>query len=161
MGKSDTCWKCERHNKAASATRKCVVCDSVIRESYRRHLWYCSTDCSRIVSEARAGVAPIVGRLISTKEIPKASAFKCVDCGKDAMDYDHRKYMEPDCVVPVCRGCNQKRGPATDVKALIAKHFGIDVDHVAQFAIDHNTIIKRLRQIGRYEQIQKIPRKVA
>lgn len=36
----------------------------------------------------------------------------CVDCGNQAQCYDHRDYNEPLKVVPVCRKCNHKRGPA-------------------------------------------------
>ena len=36
----------------------------------------------------------------------------CVDCGNPATDYDHRDYSKPLEVVPVCRPCNFKRGPA-------------------------------------------------
>lgn len=46
--------------------------------------------------------------------LPKASACACVDCAKPARDYDHRDYTEPLTVAPVCRSCNQKRGPAYD-----------------------------------------------
>jgi ribosome-binding protein aMBF1 (putative translation factor) len=44
---------------------------------------------------------------------PPAKTLKCVDCSKQAMDWDHRSYDRPLEVEPVCRSCNQKRGPAT------------------------------------------------
>lgn len=39
----------------------------------------------------------------------------CVDCGKPAQCYDHRDYLEPLDVDPVCMRCNGKRGPAAPV----------------------------------------------
>lgn len=45
-------------------------------------------------------------------KIPRPeNAGPCVDCGKRAQVYDHRDYTKPLDVVPVCRGCNNKRGP--------------------------------------------------
>jgi hypothetical protein len=40
----------------------------------------------------------------------------CIDCGKRAKVYDHRDYNRPLDVVPVCAGCNLRRGPAQFVK---------------------------------------------
>ena len=39
-------------------------------------------------------------------------AINCVDCAEPATRYDHRDYDKPLDVEPVCRSCNQKRGPA-------------------------------------------------
>lgn len=39
-------------------------------------------------------------------------AINCIDCAEPAADYDHRDYDKPLEVEPVCRRCNQKRGPA-------------------------------------------------
>ena len=44
--------------------------------------------------------------------IKRASECLCVDCGKQAKDNDHRDYLKPLEVEPVCRSCNVKRGPA-------------------------------------------------
>jgi len=41
-------------------------------------------------------------------------SVKCVDCGKPARVYDHRDYAHPLDVDPVCKRCNQKRGPASN-----------------------------------------------
>ena len=40
------------------------------------------------------------------------SDFSCVDCGRDAENYDHRDYSKPLDVVPVCVSCNHHRGSA-------------------------------------------------
>lgn len=38
-------------------------------------------------------------------------SIPCVDCGVPADEYDHRDYKKPLEVDPVCRACNQARGP--------------------------------------------------
>lgn len=52
--------------------------------------------------------AIISGDLVNLRQIEVA----CVDCGQRAMDHEHRDYEKPLEVVPVCRGCNIRRGPA-------------------------------------------------
>lgn len=37
--------------------------------------------------------------------------IKCVDCGEKATEWDHRDYRKPLDVEPVCRKCNNHRGP--------------------------------------------------
>lgn len=39
----------------------------------------------------------------------------CVDCGVRASQYEHRDYLRPLDVEPVCRRCNKKRGPAAPI----------------------------------------------
>lgn len=38
-------------------------------------------------------------------------SIACADCGKPATCYDHRNYLEPLKVEPVCNTCNLARGP--------------------------------------------------
>lgn len=45
-------------------------------------------------------------------DLPKLDgSVPCADCGKPADEYDHRDYKKPMEVDPVCRVCNQARGP--------------------------------------------------
>lgn len=44
--------------------------------------------------------------------LKRAKEFKCVDCGEPAFCYDHRDYLKPLEVQPVCRKCNWYRGKA-------------------------------------------------
>lgn len=53
----------------------------------------------------------LVSRAIRKGDLPHFSAFKCADCDKPAECYDHRDYTKPLDVDPVCRGCNNRRGP--------------------------------------------------
>lgn len=39
---------------------------------------------------------------------------QCIDCAAPAMEYDHRDYLFPLQVEPVCMACNQKRGPGNN-----------------------------------------------
>jgi hypothetical protein len=65
------------------------------------------------IDEAKVAIDQ-VHKLIRRGELKRADAHACVDCGKQARDYDHRDYLKPLDVAPVCRGCNQRRGPALD-----------------------------------------------
>ncbi len=59
-------------------------------------------------------------------DLPKLDgSTACDDCGAPALEYDHRDYKKPLDVSPVCRACNQARGPgmhrdpsATGIKPL-------------------------------------------
>jgi hypothetical protein len=42
------------------------------------------------------------------------ASIPCVDCGLRAQCYDHRDYLDPLMVDPVCESCNYKRGFAAD-----------------------------------------------
>jgi hypothetical protein len=45
-------------------------------------------------------------------DLPKLDgSIKCADCDAPAAEYDHRDYKKPMDVEPVCRACNQSRGP--------------------------------------------------
>lgn len=45
-------------------------------------------------------------------DLPKLDgSIPCEDCGAPACEYDHRDYKKPMEVAPVCRACNQSRGP--------------------------------------------------
>jgi len=49
----------------------------------------------------------------------------CVDCGKPARDYEHRDYLKPLDVEPVCRSCNCYRGEALNAGDIVIQ---ADVD---------------------------------
>lgn len=55
----------------------------------------------------------ILTRAIRDGEIPRlaGSGIKCTDCDDPASCYDHRNYFHPLAVDPVCKGCNNRRGP--------------------------------------------------
>jgi len=65
---------------------------------------------ARGIAQLEAHMA--VARAVRTGVLPRASAHPCADCGGAADRYDHRDYLKPLDVQPVCRSCNQKRGPA-------------------------------------------------
>lgn len=63
----------------------------------------------------------IVQSEIRSGRLPKACSEKCLDCGSQAVDYDHRDYNFPLTVEPVCRSCNIKRGPAIPLRGSLKK----------------------------------------
>lgn len=92
----------------------CKLCDSPYLPFYRDKM--CQR-CARIVrglksdyqSLRRAG-GVAVAKAIRKREMLPPNAHNCVDCGAEALCYDHRDYTKPLDVQPVCRSCNVKRG---------------------------------------------------
>lgn len=56
--------------------------------------------------------AKVLNQAIRDGKIKCAKGQSCVDCGKPALCLDHRNYLAPLEVEPVCRSCNFKRPPA-------------------------------------------------
>jgi len=54
----------------------------------------------------------LVYSAVRSGQIPKVKTLSCLDCNKGAEVYDHRDYLKPLDVEPVCKACNYKRGPA-------------------------------------------------
>lgn len=54
-----------------------------------------------------------VYKAVAKGDLPKLDgSIVCVDCGGEALHYDHRDYKKPLEVEPVCRKCNYSRGSA-------------------------------------------------
>lgn len=53
----------------------------------------------------------IVNRAVRRGEMRPAYEYQCADCDARAIEYDHRDYLKPLVVDPVCRRCNVRRGP--------------------------------------------------
>jgi hypothetical protein len=69
-------------------------------------------DCqSKHAAESRIAIAQVY-KAVQRGDMPKAAELACVDCPAPASVYDHRDYLQPLKVEPVCRPCNMKRGPA-------------------------------------------------
>ncbi len=50
--------------------------------------------------------------------LPHPKNYPCADCGQPAGYYDHRDYLKPLEVSPVCNVCNQMRGPGLNATSL-------------------------------------------
>ncbi len=56
-----------------------------------------------------------VGKAVKNGTLPRLDgSVLCVDCGNSAKMYEHRDYSKPLDVSPVCQGCNQRRGEASN-----------------------------------------------
>lgn len=160
-GKSDVCKRCIRAAKQAETPKFCVVCGrSVYSRKYKTA--YCSITCSTAINRYRHRVIAKVHAQIRSGAIPRASDLVCVDCGKQAFDYDHRSYLKPLDVEPVCRSCNQKRGPAKDVREVIAKLLDVDVSDIpkAMIALREEREAEVLRLIALHADRCKEPANV-
>ena len=92
----------------------CIDCGEKTRRDIRA--WRCWS-CTRSAEIARQLAIRAVWRAVVGGEIAALEASVCVDCEKTAAEYDHRDYLLPLNVQPVCRKCNQRRGPANWRKA--------------------------------------------
>lgn len=121
---SDICHSCKRKIKYQKGFKTCALCGAEFntKDRGKGQSPYCSYECSSLVSEARCTITAIVAKAIRSGFIDKAKNHKCVDCGNAAMDYEHRSYMKPLDVVPVCRPCNLKRGPAVDIAEFVSDY---------------------------------------
>ena len=93
---------------------KCLVCGvDGLEKRGRGQALYC-LKCAG-VANLRNGAREAyraIARARANGLLPAAKEFQCVDCGKQALDWDHRDYNKPLDVEPVCRSCNKLRGPA-------------------------------------------------
>ncbi len=94
--------------------RTCLLCGQPIGAHRNSTALYCGQSCISKANGRNGCAAAIaaVGRAVRKGLLKPAKECTCVDCGKQARDYDHRDYNKPLDVVPVCRSCNQLRGPA-------------------------------------------------
>jgi hypothetical protein len=93
-------------------TKLCADCNQVItgRENSAKFCWACCDLRPRKNGQAQA--ASKVNQAVKKGLLPHVSTLICVDCGKPAQCYEHRDYNKPLEVVPTCKGCNIRRGPA-------------------------------------------------
>jgi DNA-binding XRE family transcriptional regulator len=90
----------------------CVKCGGTNGEKSLTY-WSLCSPCFLAEETAKAAARRVFRDAQRKGLFPAAKTLKCVDCAEQAMDWDHRSYDRPLDVVPVCRSCNQKRGPAT------------------------------------------------
>lgn len=89
--------------------RKCYNCSVDTRGHRKKSL--CPA-CRKAHYRAQSSACLAVRKAIAIGMLRAPSKLRCLDCGAQAENYDHRDYSKPLDVVPVCRGCNIKRGPA-------------------------------------------------
>ena len=94
--------------------KTCIDCNNKLgprnksgRCGHHQYKWY-----NRKPITPRAASHRIVTLAVKAGIIKRASDMTCADCGCSATEYDHRDYMKPLDVDPVCRKCNRNRGAA-------------------------------------------------
>lgn len=91
----------------------CACCQTATNRYYQARNRMCLRCSDAHQAEGRKAVAAVQLAVRSGALRPAADCV-CADCGAKAAQYDHRDYTQPLAVEPVCRSCNQKRGPAYD-----------------------------------------------
>lgn len=110
VNRKSRAWRRAHPYRAMLKEQSCVVCGGayIDRPSRRCHCDRCLMAFYQSGDRAMAAVA----KAIATGALMRPATYKCVDCDKQAQQYDHRDYRKPLDVDPVCRSCNQRRGRA-------------------------------------------------
>lgn len=91
----------------------CIRCKLPSQRDPRVRSFMCESCMSLHRDEARRATSEVT-KAIKNGEMDRADAHPCADCGKQGRDWDHRDHLRPLDVVPLCKGCNVKRGTAFD-----------------------------------------------
>jgi hypothetical protein len=102
------CPRCGGPSHYQHGTSRIYVCASCTR----------ARDLQR-TNAARRAIAAVHRAKLRGELSSLPDGTPCVDCGAEAMVYDHREYAKPLVVEPVCISCNKRRGPAIDSAALL------------------------------------------
>jgi hypothetical protein len=84
----------------------------------------CDT-CSRAIREVRHQAWRAMRKAIHEKRLVPFHGFHCADCGKPAEAYEHRSYLLPLAVEPICNRCNLRRGPALEYSPGAIEHIDL------------------------------------
>lgn len=87
----------------------------------------------------------LVNKMVRKGLLDSPRKFSCVDCGRQACDYDHRDYNKPLEVFPVCRPCNAKRGAAIP-KTMTFQELMANVRASGRFESYCGEVFERLRR---------------
>ena len=98
----------------------------------------------------------VVKQAIRDGDLPRLprvghSTIKCMDCGAPASCWDHRDYLKPMEVDPVCASCNCRRGAAKNHNGYKKR-----VTTTAEDAVDFQALIKNIRASGRTHTLEWI-----
>jgi hypothetical protein len=86
----------------------------------------CKTRHAALAVSLRGPAHAAVMAAVQLGQLPRLDgAVSCVDCGQPAHVYDHREYAKPLDVVPVCRSCNFRRGPAKEMAPHVRKRWNV------------------------------------
>lgn len=91
--------------------------------------------------------AQLVEEAKANGTLPKITdSILCVDCGKPAREYDHRDYLRPLDVHPVCSACNKQRGQGANRDVIVKHKYESHNDAGARF--DPNPLITARKRRG-------------
>ena len=102
--------------------RHCVCCDVQLPDYRQRKRKYYCDRCAKYVLVIQQRAMREVAAAVRRGELLHVREHICLECNIwTAVHYEHRHYSKPLEVTPLCQGCNNKRGPALDVRELVAK----------------------------------------
>lgn len=75
--------------------------------SSKKHCYVCEDIFAAAISRAHRQIR----KFIAAGSMVSHEGKSCADCGAPAVFYDIRNYSKPTEVVPICKSCNNLRGP--------------------------------------------------
>jgi hypothetical protein len=93
----------------------------VVTQGSSGHCGACHGKLTRARDLLRQFALFAVAREIRLGNLRRPSELVCADCERQAQQYEHRDYRKPLEVVPICRSCNMKRGPALPHTGLLIR----------------------------------------
>lgn len=76
-------------------------------KSQRQHCSACQGLFAKVIALAHGRILTLIKRGVMEPWEGKS----CIDCGAPAVSYDLRNYSLPKEAVPICKSCNNIRGP--------------------------------------------------
>lgn len=97
--------------------RTCRHCKSAYARQYRANGY---KERPRTLPKNQYTAKLAVFNAVRRGALPQISTQICVDCSDQASVYEHRDYLKPLDVQPVCHRCNKRRGPASNLHEVCA-----------------------------------------
>ena len=103
----------KKHIPVSTEPRICECCRKADISDRPINALYC-LPCrnSGLVLYAPRKALGLVNTMVKAGLLAKPTEYSCMDCGGPANCYDHRDYLKPMDVDPVCSKCNAARGTA-------------------------------------------------
>ncbi len=85
----------------------CAICEQVPVRSVKSML---CIPCLDVHLKRQTKALSVVMKARLSGKLADPSTLQCVDCAQPARVWEHRDYLKPLDVEPVCYPCNQRRG---------------------------------------------------
>ena len=106
--------RCSDFDETWHVRRRCKECHKLYQRAWRKTPKGVYNRIKRDVllkGTKQEGAKKAVYKAVRDGRLKPIKSMICIDCAAPAECYDHRDYLKPLEVEPVCVSCNLKRGP--------------------------------------------------